>query len=159
MQGQGVPGGESGQHTAHILGETITWTPLSRLYIQPGVNFILDTTESPASEAVPGAASPVSDSDNNYLNVTCTVGVVLDDKTDFQAQYTYYLADNFDPSAAYSQPYGAGLEDQGILASVIRRITPKLRVTLRYGYYTSSSDMTGGGRALGGGLKRMMVPT
>lgn len=131
---------EAAQSTAHIIGETITWTPVSRLYVQPGVNYVLDRTESPAS-----AAAAVEDAENDYFNVTCTVGVVVDDRTDLQAQYNYYQADNFNSSLAIdTQPYGAGVAEHGIVASVIRRITPRLRVTLRYGFYTSRSEMSGG---------------
>jgi len=135
---------DSGENTAHILGETITWTPMPRLYLQPGVNLIWSKTESAASSAVP-AGSPVEDAENDYLNVTCTVGFAADDRTDLQAQYTYYLTDNFNPGLAVSsQPYGSGTEEHGVLASIIRRINPKLRVTLRYGFFTSRSDMAGG---------------
>ncbi len=128
---------------AHIIGETVTWTPFSRFYLQPGVNYVLDSTQSDAASAInPG--SPVEDSNNDYLQVTCTAGVVLDDKTDFQAQYTYYLSDNFRDISTYSQPYGSGTEEHGILASLIRRISPRLRVTLRYGFYTSRDELSGG---------------
>ena len=75
----------------------------------------------------------------------CAVGFAADDRTDLQAQYTYYLTDNINPGlSAYSQPYGAGTEEHGVLASIIRRINPKLRLTLRYGFFTSRSDMAGG---------------
>jgi hypothetical protein len=57
--------------------------------------------------------------------VTCTVGLVLDDRTDLQTQYNYYLADNFRDISAYTQPFGAGVEEHGILASIIRRISPR----------------------------------
>lgn len=125
---------------AHIFGETITWTPVNRLYLQPGINYVIDTTESGAS-----SAATVENSDNNYVNVTCTVGVVMDDRTDLQVQYNYYLADNFNPDLALdSQPYGAGTAEHGVLASIIRRISPRLRATLRYGFFNSRSEMAGG---------------
>lgn len=125
---------------AHIFGETLTWTPISRLYLQPGVNYVLDTTESAAT-----SAAQVEDAQNDYVNVTCTVGLVVDDRTDFQVQYNYYLADNFNADLALdSQPYGAGTAEHGVLASLIRRISPRLRATLRYGFFTSRSEMAGG---------------
>ncbi len=144
LTGAGLAEQEASRRRAHILGQTLTWTPLTRLYVQPGVNYVLDTTESPAS-AVGGTGAVVADAVNDYVNVTCTVGLVLDDRTDLQAQYSYYLADNFDERlAANSMPYGAGSEEHGIFASVIRRISPRLRMTLRYGYFTSHSGMSGG---------------
>ena len=142
-QAAGLPGGQTARGTAHILGETITWTPFSRFYLQPGINYVLDTTRAEASSAIAGA-SPVQDAQNDYLNVTCTAGLVLDAKTDLQAQYTYYLSDNFQDVSTLTQPYGSGLEEHGILTSLIRRINPRLRVTLRYGFFTSRDDLAGG---------------
>ncbi len=144
MEGVGLAGVESSRNTAHILSETITWTPINRLYIQPGVNYVLDTTKSAATSAVTFPGSPVDEASNDYLNLTCTVGVVLDDRTDLQAQYTYYLADNFRDISAYSQPYGADTEEHGIVATLIRRISPRLKVSLRYGFFTSRDDLSGG---------------
>lgn len=144
MQAAGLPSQRGAEQTAHIFGETITWTPLPRLYIQPGVNYVIDTTRSPAAEvsAFPGA--PVEDAHNDYVNVTCTVGVVLDDRTDLQTQYNWYLADNFNNIAAFTQPYGAGFEEHGILTSLIRRINPRLKVTLRYGFFSNRGETDGG---------------
>jgi hypothetical protein len=145
MRGEGLAERQSAENTAHIIGETVTWTPLSRLYIQPGISYVMDTTTSPATSAALGiSGSQVEEAQNDYLNVNCTVGFVLDEKTDLQAQYNYYLADNFNDVSLATQPYGAGTEEHGIFATVVRRITPKLRVTLRYGYYTSDSEMAGG---------------
>lgn len=134
---------EGAHGTAHILSETITWTPFSRFYLQPGVNYVLDTTKSDATSAV-STGSPLEEARNDYYSVTCTAGVVLDNKTDLQAQYTYYLSDNFRDVSASTQPYGAGTEEHGILTSLIRRISPRLRVTLRYGFYTSRDELAGG---------------
>ncbi len=142
-QATGLGTTQGGEGTAHIISETITWTPVARFYLQPGVNLVFDTTRSDASSAVtPG--SPVEDAHNDYVSVTCTAGFVLDDRTDLQAQYTYYLADNFRDVSATTQPYGSGLEEHGILTSLIRRINPRLRVTLRYGFYTSRDELAGG---------------
>jgi hypothetical protein len=139
----GLAATEGASSTAHILSETITWTPFSRFYLQPGVNYVLDSTKSDATSAVANG-SPVEEARNDYYNVTCTAGVVLDNKTDLQAQYTYYLSDNFRDVSASTQPYGSGLEEHGILTSLIRRISPRLRVTLRYGFYTSRDELAGG---------------
>jgi hypothetical protein len=121
MEGRGLDSVQSGENTAHILSETITWTPLAWLYVQPGVTYVLDKTRSDAASA---AGAPLEDAHNDYFNVTCALGVVLDQKTDFQLQYNYYNADNFDDLSAVSQPYGAGTEEHGILASLIDASPP-----------------------------------
>lgn len=143
-RGAGLPAGRSAKQTAHILGETITWTPVSRLYIQPGVNYVMDTTHSPAADVGAFPGTPLEDARNDYINVSCTVGLVLDDRTDLQTQYNWYLADNFRDISSWTQPYGAGVEEHGILTSLIRRINPRLKVTLRYGFFSSRGDTDGG---------------
>jgi hypothetical protein len=103
------------------------------------VNYVLDTTESAVTDL-----GPVEPARNDYFNVTCSVGFVLDDRTDLQAQYSYYLADNFRDVSSVTQPYGAGTEEHGVLATLVRRISPRLRMTFRYGFFTSRSELGGG---------------
>lgn len=143
-RGAGLGDQQSADQTAHIIGETITWTPVSRFYLQPGVNYVLDTTRSAATSVPTFPGNPVEDSHNDYFTVHCTAGLVVDDRTDLQLQYNYYLADNFRDVSAITQPYGADAEEHGILASLVRRISPRLKVTLRYGYYSGRSEMVGG---------------
>ncbi len=138
-RGTGLASQGSAQNTAHIIGETLTWTPVSRLYFQPGFNYVIDRTTTPA-----GGGSPVENARNDYYNVTCVAGLVVDDRTDLQAQYSFYRAHNYNPGFAASLPYGAGAEEHGILASLIRRINPRLRVTLRYGFFSSRDETAGG---------------
>lgn len=140
MRGSGLDDQNTSQSTAHIIGQTITWTPLSRLYIQPSINYVLDKTRFPGQSG----AYPFETARNDYFNVQCTAGLVVDDRTDLQAHYTYYRADNFNSDFAESQPYGAGAEEHGILASLIRRIHPRLRVSLRYGFFSGRSETSGG---------------
>lgn len=135
----GGGGTQASESTAHIIGQTVTWTPTSRLYIQPGVNFVFDRTESDADDL-----ATVEPARNDYVNLQCAIGLVLDDRTDLQAQYSYYLADNFRDVSEFTQPYGADAEEHAIMTTLIRRITPRLRMTLRYGYLTSDNDLSGG---------------
>ena len=68
----------------------------------------------------------------------------MDDKTDLQVQYTYYNADDYINNARFSQPYGSGAVQQSVTASISRRISNNLRLTLKYGYFTYH-DITSGG--------------
>jgi hypothetical protein len=136
---------QSADGQAHIFSETVTWTPLPWLYLQPSFHLVYDRLKSGATQSIDGSLSPVEESRNDYLNVSALAGLVLDRKTDLQFQYSYYLADNYhEDLAAVSVPYGAGVEEHGILTTLIRRISPRLRLTLRYGFYTSHSPMSGG---------------
>ena len=42
---------QSAEMTSHILSGNVSWTPWSRLYLQAGVNYVTDETETPASSA------------------------------------------------------------------------------------------------------------
>src|SRR6185295_10542072 len=82
---------------------------------------------------------------NDYWNASAGVNFVLDDKTDLQAQYSYYRADNYVDNSAVSQPYGVDAEEHGITATLVRRLTDRVRWTLRYGFFRNR-DRTSGGR-------------
>jgi len=71
-------------------------------------------------------------------------GIALDDKTDFQAQYFYYRANNYTDNSLYSLPYGAGAEEHGVTASLSRQLTKNLRLTVRYGFFTNHEVTSGG---------------
>ncbi|MBX3745977.1 MAG: hypothetical protein KF833_11780 [Verrucomicrobiae bacterium] len=138
-RGTGLDFHTAAASTAHIFSETITWTPFPRFYLQPSAHYALDRTRSAAT-----AASVLAPADNDYLSLNATAGFVLDHRTDLQAQYRYYLADNFEAWLLDSQPYNSGLEEHGVLATITRRIHPRLRVNLRYGYFQARSTQSGG---------------
>ena len=131
---------QTAEISSHILGGTISWTPLKRLYLQSGVNVVWDQTDTPADEAT-GAVLKFQ---NNYWTVNSSVGYALDDKTDLQLQYLYYRADNLDDNSAVGLAYGADAQEHGITASVVRRISQRLRVSLKYGFF-DGQDRTSGG--------------
>jgi hypothetical protein len=133
---------QSAEATTHIFGESITWVPWSRLYLQAGVNYAIDNLDTPADDQVPGL---VQRSDNNYINGTATAGFVLTEKTDLQASYFVYYSNNYDDNSAVSTPYLASAEEHGITGTVIHRFTPAQQLTVKYGWFTNS-DKTYGGR-------------
>src|SRR5262245_1250637 len=132
---------------SHIFSQSATWSPISRLFLQGSINYTRDQTETPADNIVPGS-SPVNrlvlKSKNNYWNASLTAGYALDDKTDLQAQYFYYRADDYSNNATVSQPYGADGEEHGVTVTLARQMTKALRWTLRYGYFRYRDDLYGG---------------
>jgi hypothetical protein len=134
---------QTAESTAHIFSQTISWTPLSRLYLQGSVNYILDQTDTPATGMFPGT-NLVLNGENNYWNATALAGIALSEKTDFQAHYSYYRANNYEDNSEFSVPYGAGAEDHGVLAALIHRLTKRMQVTLRYGFFASHDQTSGG---------------
>lgn len=140
--GTGLSAIESGNLQSHIFSESVTWSPLNRLYLQGGLNYALSQYSTPASDL---NSLLVQKSENDYWTATFMTGLVLDQKTDLQAQYLYSRADNYLINSTVSQPYGAGYEEHGVTVSLIRMIRKGLRWTLQYGY-TSLRDQAAQGR-------------
>lgn len=132
---------QSAEMTAHILSESITWSPLPRLYIQGAVHYVLNETDTPADQRV---GMVVQDMENDYWNGSVTAGYALDDKTDLQVNYFYYRADNYQDNSAFSQPYGAGAEEHAVTAMLTREITKNIRCSLKYGYFSNRDETSGG---------------
>lgn len=132
---------QSAEMTAHILSESITWSPLPRLYIQGAVHYALNETDTPADQRLNGV---VLDAKNNYWNGSITAGYALSDKTDIQVNYFYYRADNFQDNSLVSQPYGADAEEHAITATLTHEFTKNIRGTLRYGFFNNRSETYGG---------------
>jgi hypothetical protein len=126
---------------SHIIGGTVSWTPLQRLYLQAGINWVWDQTQTPAEQVTPA----VQNAKNDYWTVNSSLGYALNDKTDLELQYLYYQADNFQDNSAYGLPYGADAREHSVTAAIIRRISARMRVTLKYGYF-DGEDWTSGQR-------------
>ena len=133
---------ESSDMTSHILAQDVTWTPWSRLYLQAGFNYVLSETQTPASDLT----RAILDAQNNYWTLNFSSGFVLDDKTDLNLGYFYYQADDYQDNSAFGLPLGSGAQEHGITATLVRRISQNLRLTLRYGFSHYTDDLYGGHR-------------
>ncbi len=131
---------ESSKMTSHIIAQNVSWSPWSRLYLQAGFNCVLSKTETPTSDYT----QAVLNSENNYWTLNFNSGLALDNKTTLDVGYTYYRADDYTDNSTVGLPYGAGAEEHGITATMIRRLTERIRLTLRYGYYHSEDEPSGG---------------
>ncbi len=131
---------ESSDMRSHIFAQDVSWTPWSRLNLQAGLNYVWSTTTTPASDYT----QAVLDAQNNYWMVNFSSTFVLDDKTDLNLGYLYYLADNYKDNSAYGVPYGAGAEEHTISAGITRRIRENIRLFLRYGYSHYTDETFGG---------------
>jgi hypothetical protein len=130
---------QSAEMTSHIISGTLSWTPLQRLYLQAGVNYVLDQTDTPAQDLSPAIQAAA----NDYWTATASAGYALDKKTDLQFQYMYYRANDRQDNSAFGLPYGADAQEQSATAAIIRRITERMRITLKYGYFVGE-DWTSG---------------
>ena len=131
---------EASEMTSHIIAQNVNWSPWSRVYFQVGFNYVLSETETPASDYT----AAVLDSQNNYWTLNFNSGFVLDNKTDLNLGYTYYRSDNYTDNSISGLPLGSGAEEHGISATLIRRLSERVRVSLRYGYYHAEDELYGG---------------
>lgn len=136
----GLGGFETSEMTSHILAQNVSWTPWSRLYLQAGINSVWSETHTAAS----AYTRAVLDAQNNYWTVNFNSGFVLDDKTDLNAGYFYYRADNFEDNAPDGLPLGMSAEEHGVTATLTRRINQNLRFTFRYGFFHYDEEPAGG---------------
>ncbi|HKI68423.1 MAG TPA: hypothetical protein VKA67_02460, partial [Verrucomicrobiae bacterium] len=77
---------QSANITSHIVALNASWVPWSRLYLQPGFNYVWSETTTPASDFVPTSppltGAPVLTAQNSYWTADLTTGFVVDDRTD-----------------------------------------------------------------------------
>lgn len=132
----GLPEIRNARLTAHILSESVTWTPHARLYVQASGNLTYDQLATPA-------AAFVLNSDNNYHNASLSTGYVLSQKTDLVLDANHYRARNFSDNSAISLPYGADQKTQSLSLTAIIRQNAHLIFTFKYRYATHS-DLTAG---------------
>ena len=127
---------------SHIISQSLTWSPLTRLYLQGTGSLVFDTTDTPS--AISGPTAVVIQSKNSYWTAGFTAAYVLDLKTDLNIDYLYSRADNYYDNSAGSQPYGAGFEEHRILTTLTRRISENLRVLFHYGWFRNRDTTYGG---------------
>jgi hypothetical protein len=131
---------ETSEMISHILAQDISWTPWSRLNLQAGVNYVWSRTKTPTSDYT----QAILDAQNNYWTVNVNSTFVVDDRTDLNLGYLYYRADDYEDNALSGVPYGAGAEEHGITAGLIRRFSKNVQLSLRYGFYHYTDASFGG---------------
>jgi hypothetical protein len=135
-----LPDMQTSKMTSHIMAQDISWLPWSRLSLQCGINYVLSTTHTPASDVT----QAILDSQNNYWMMNLSSGLVLDNKTDLNLSYLYYISSDYSNNSSLGVPYGAGSEEHAITATLTRRLSKNMRVALKYGYYHYNDGAYGG---------------
>ena len=134
---------QSANITSQIISESLSWTPLSRLYVQATFSYALYKMNTPAQSWM-GANDIVPNLADDYWTVNAMAGYALDNKTDLQLQYSYYRAADNVNNASFSEPYGANTEEQSVTATITRQITKAIAVSLKYGFFRNQDDTSGG---------------
>ncbi|HWI58308.1 MAG TPA: hypothetical protein VNZ22_13860, partial [Bacillota bacterium] len=131
---------ESSTIQSHILGQDVSWSPWSRLALQAGFNYVLSDTRTPASEVT----QAILNAQNNYWTLNFSSTFVVNDLTDLNLGYFYYRADNYENNSPAGVPLGAGAEEHGVTAGVVRQISKNMRLSLKYGYFHYTDETYGG---------------
>ncbi|MCS7090612.1 MAG: hypothetical protein RMN51_11050 [Verrucomicrobiota bacterium] len=133
---------ESALLTSHILQQSLGFTPWSRLTLQGSWTRVWSEVETPAAAVTRALLA----SENNYWLAQLQAICVLDDRTDLSTIWFYYRADNFEDFWADGLPLGVAAKEHGFMASCTRRLSARLRLTLRYGYVHHRDETFGQSR-------------
>jgi hypothetical protein len=137
---------QSGEIKQHVITESINWNPLARFYLQANVSYTLNQTDTPANNIslTPLTSPTVTNFRNDYWTVTTGMGYIIDDKTDFYSDLSFYCANDHFKNAQVAMIYGLGATEYTASATLTRQLTKQVRLLLRYGYY-NYRDVTSGG--------------
>ena len=131
--------------TNHMIAESITWSPLARLYFQGTASYVLNQTKTPAANIslLPNTTPTVTDFRNDYWTVTGGAGYVLDDRTDLRADYSFYRANDYFNNSRVGMPYGMGATEHTASVTATRQLTKNMRLLVKYSYFTYEDQTSG----------------
>jgi hypothetical protein len=137
---------QTGEIKKHVISESLTWNPLARFYLQANFSYVFNQTDTPASSINldPQTSPTVVNFRNDYWTVTSSIGYIIDDKTDFYADYYFYCANDYFKNAVVAVPYGLGATEHAASATITRQLTKNMRLLLRYGYFNYRDETSGG---------------
>jgi hypothetical protein len=137
---------QTGQIKQHVISESLNWNPLPRFFLQASFSYVLNQTDTPANDINldPQTSPTVVNFRNDYWTVTSGIGYIIDDKTDFYADYYFYCANDYFKNPVVAMPYGMGATENAVSATITRQLTKNTRLLLKYGY-TNYRDVTSGG--------------
>ena len=116
---------QAGVITQHVIGESINWNPLARLYLHTDVSYVLNQTDTPANSINldPNTSPTVVNFRNDYWTVTVGGGYIINDKTDLNVEYVFYRANDYFNNSLVAVPYGMGATEHTASATLRRQLT------------------------------------
>jgi hypothetical protein len=137
---------QSGEIKRHVISESLNWNPLPRLFLQANFSYVLNQTDTPANniDLDPQTSPTVVNFRNDYWTVTSGIGYIIDDKTDFYADYYFYCANDYFQNPVVAVPYGMGATEHAVSATITRQLSKNTRLSLKYGFF-DYRDVTSGG--------------
>lgn len=139
----------SGKARGQQVGETVNWTPTTRLYVQGNVNVVYSYIQTAYPVVVVSSttniATPIQNANNNYVSGSAICGFVLDKLTDAQLQGTWQRATNYNPLIANGgQPFGSSYKEQSVTAGLKHKFSDRLLSEGKVGYLDRTDPTTGG---------------
>lgn len=148
-----APDGQSAIITNNMFTETLTWTPIDRLYLQGSLSYVLNKIASPASKQIPDnstnpptvpGSSAILNFNSNYWTASAGIGFAIDPKTELRGDFTFYSANNYVNNEQYGVPYGSSASEYTFSASLSRQITKNVRLSVKYFFDTYVDQLSGG---------------
>ena len=146
VEGETLAEEQTGVIKQHVITESLNWNPVARFYLQANVSYTLNQTDTPANDIslTPLTSPTVTNFRNDYWTVSSSFGYIIDDKTDFYADYSFYCANDHFNNAGVAVPYGLGATEHSASATLTRQLSKQMRLLLRYGYFNYRDDTSGG---------------
>src|SRR5947199_4889359 len=106
LEGETLAELQTGEIKKHVISESLNWNPLPRFFLQANFSYVLNQTDTPANniDIDPLTSPTVVNFRNDYWTVTSGIGYIIDDKTDFYADYYFYCANDYFKNAAVAVP-------------------------------------------------------
>jgi hypothetical protein len=146
LEGKTLAELQTGEIKQHVISESLNWNPLPRFFLQANFSYVLNQTDTPANDINldPQTSPTVVNFRNDYWTITTGIGYIVDDKTDFYADYYFYCANDYFKNSVVAMPYGMGATESAVSATITRQLTRNTRLLLKYGY-ANYRDVTSGG--------------
>ncbi len=132
-QDAGLTMEQSSKLESHIISQSATWSPTSRLYLTGNLNITYDQMKTPAIAFVQNA-------DNNYVNGSVGGGYAVGKLDDLYLDHSFFSARNYIDRSALTLPYGTSQKTRSTYVTWVRRQSDHLIYTLKYGYVTNRDD-------------------
>jgi len=137
---------QTGEIKQHVISESLNWNPLPRFFLQANFSYVLNQTDTPANniDLDPQTSPTVVNFRNDYWTVTSGIGYIINDKTDFYADYYFYCANDYYKNAVVALPYGMGATENAVSATITRQLSKNTRLSLKYGFFDYRDTTSGG---------------
>ncbi len=126
---------QSGDYAADIYSVSVTATPIPSMYLT-GLFSCRDVN----SESFDNESASVIEYDGDVYSFIGTAGWAVGEKTDLTLDYLYSWSDNFEDNSADGLPLGIDNDRHGLSLGFSRKMTEKVTLRFRYGFYKYEED-------------------